>query len=139
MTDAEMNDYNDILASFIFGRCLECKRKFPKRWSATLLTKFPIEHDLTNEQRDLITSTTHEYINDIWTMCSSHRKGTTFSAYRLGGEQRINPTDHPSILNARFSRCWSAHVTSAPVDRSGQTFTVEIDLRRGSSGGVAHS
>src|SRR3954452_16909707 len=122
----------DVLGSFVFVRCAECKRKRPRDWSATLLTKWPATSELTDEQRGIMDSVIDKYLSDVWEMCRDHRRNTEISCYRLDGEPKLNPFDYRIILEHRMEHNWSAHVSSTRPDRTGTSRrTVELERGRG--------
>jgi hypothetical protein len=135
----QMNFYtsDDILASFIFVRCPKCKRKRPRDWSVTLLTKWPATAELTDEQRSTMDAIIAGYLNDIWTMCRDHRRTTDVSSYRLNGEPKLNPSDYPAILKHRMQHNWSAHISSTRPDRTGVSKRT-VELEPGRTDGWAH-
>jgi hypothetical protein len=118
---------DDILGGFILVRCSVCKRKHPRDWSASVLTKWPVTSELTDEQRSLMNEVITHYLNNIWSMCREHRRRNEATTYRLNGEPKLDPSDYPAILDHRMEHNWSAHVTSTRPDRTGDwKCTVEI-------------
>jgi len=126
---------DDVLGSFVFVRCAECKRKRPRDWSATLLTKWPATSELTDEQRSLMDEVITDYLNNIWNMCREHRRTIDVTTYRLNGEPKANPAGYCAILEHRQEHNWSAHISSTRPDRTGTSRrTVELERGRGTEG-----
>jgi hypothetical protein len=128
---------DDVLAGFIFVRCSECKRKRPRDWSATLLTKWPATEELTDEQRSQMDTVISGYLNNIWNMCREHRRANEFTSYRLDGEPKLDPREYPSVLERRMEHNWSAHISSTRPDGTGASKRT-VELERGRTNGRIH-
>jgi hypothetical protein len=115
----------------------ECRRERPREWSAALLTRWPATAELTEEQRNLMDSVIEGYIDDVWSMCTAHRRKTKISTFRLNGEPKVDLADHRGVIDHRLEHNWSAHVASTRPDRDG-AYRLRVELYPGRTEGYFH-
>jgi hypothetical protein len=129
------SEYYAGLPTFVFIRCSACAKRRPKDYSATVLTKWPVGDDLTDEQKLLADHVIHDMLHKVWEMPRAERRELECSIARVEqDEPRTDLMQHPAALDARHECCWSAHVLSTPARRAKCGFTEAIQWQRGAFG-----